>query len=221
MDPTDPPVVVEPPTRAAAAVIWLHGLGADGHDFAPLVPHLAVRRHARFVFPHAPPIPVSINGGLVMRAWYDIVERDGQLVSEEGGLQRARDRLEGLIEEEHGQGLAYDRIVVAGFSQGGAVALHTALRFPRRLAGLAGLSTYLPLADTLATQCAPQNAAIPILMAHGLHDPVLELARAEDARRRLVDLGYRVEWHAYPMEHAVSPAEIADLDAWLSRVIPG
>jgi phospholipase/carboxylesterase len=221
MENTPPPIVVEPHDGVSAAVILLHGLGADGHDFAPIVPHLDARRYTRFVFPHAPMIPVSINQGFVMRAWYDIAAHAGRLVSDEAGIRRSQDRLERLIEDQHGGGLPYDRIVVAGFSQGGAIALHTALRFSQRLAGVVALSTYVPLPEALPAERSEANATVPILMAHGLHDPLIELARAERSRDLLLGLGYPLEWRTYPMAHTVSAVEIGDIDDWLSRIIAG
>jgi phospholipase/carboxylesterase len=216
-----PPIVLEPRDGVSASVIWLHGLGADGHDFAPLVPHLGARRYARFVFPNAPMIPVSINQGMVMRAWYDIAARSGRLVSDEAGIRSSQDGLERLIDGQHDGGVPYHRVVVAGFSQGGAIALHTALRFPHRLAGLLALSTYVPLPEDLPAERSDANATLPILMAHGQHDPLIELARAEHSRDLLLSLGYPLEWRTYPMAHAVSGPEIGDIDDWLARIIPG
>ena len=218
----DFPVIHEPPRRApTAAVLWLHGLGADGHDFAPIVPQLgAVRGWTRFVFPHAPPRPVSINFGMTMRAWYDIRDEGNGFVSDAGHLRESQGAVEGLIEAEIGAGIPAERIVVAGFSQGGAVALQTALRHPRRLAGLMALSTYLPLADTLASERSAANADLPVFMAHGEQDPLIGVDRAAASRDTLLGLGYDVEWHTYPMPHAVCPEEIRDVGAWLARALP-
>ena len=218
----DLPVIHQPRSGApTAAVIWLHGLGADGHDFAPIVPQLgAVRDRTRFVFPHAPPRPVSINFGMRMRAWYDIRDEGNGFVSDAGHLRESQGEVEGLIEAEIEAGVPAERIVLAGFSQGGAVALQTALRHPRRLAGLMALSTYLPLADTLAAERSAANADLPVFMAHGEQDPLIGMDRAAASRDTLLGLGYEVEWRAYPMPHAVCPEEIRDVGAWLARVLP-
>ena len=219
----DPPVIHEPRDRTpTAAVIWLHGLGADGHDFAPIVPELgAVRDWTRFVFPHAPARPVSINFGMTMRAWYDIRDEGGTLVSDPEHLRESQGAVEALIEDEVRAGIAADRIVLAGFSQGGAVALQAALRHPRRLAGLLALSTYLPLADNLAAERSTANARIPVLMAHGEHDPLVGVDRAIASRDTLLRLGYEVDWRTYPIPHSVCPEEIRDIAAWLHGVVPG
>ena len=218
----DPPVIHQPRDRApSAAVIWLHGLGADGHDFAPIVPELGpVRDRTRFVFPHAPSRPVSINFGMTMRSWYDIRDEGGAFVSDPDDLRASQRTVEGLVENEIRAGIPADRIVLAGFSQGGAVALRTALRQPRRLAGVLALSTYLPLADTLASERSAANADIPVLMAHGEMDPRIGVDWAIASRDTLRRLGYEVEWRTYPMAHAVCPEEIRDIADWLSRVLP-
>ena len=219
---TTPPVIHEPLDRApTAAVIWLHGLGADGHDFAPIVSELgAVRDWTRFVFPHAPPRPVSINFGMTMRAWYDIRDEGGNFVSDPDDLRASQRTVEALVEDEIRAGIPADRIVLAGFSQGGAVALQVALRHPRRLAGVLALSTYLPLADTLAAERSAANAEVPLLMAHGEQDPLVGVDRAIASRNTLQRLGYEVEWRTYPMPHAVCPEEIRDIADWLLRVVP-
>jgi phospholipase/carboxylesterase len=203
---------------AEGAVIWLHGLGADGHDFEPIVPELGLppTRRVRFVFPHAPVQPVTINGGLAMRAWYDITN-DGR--QDAAGIRASQKQVEALIEREKTRGIACHRIVLAGFSQGGAIALHTGLRYPERLAGILALSTYLPLADTLAAEAHPANRDVPIFMAHGTQDPLIPLARARASRDALQALGYEVEWHEYPMPHSVCAPEIAEVGAWLGRVL--
>ena len=219
----DTPVIHEPRGRVpTAAVIWLHGLGADGHDFAAIVPELGpVREWTRFVFPHAPPRPVSINFGMTMRSWYDIRQEGGAFVSDPDDLRESQRTVEMLIDGEVHAGIPAERIVLAGFSQGGAVALQTALRHPWRLAGLLALSTYLPLADTLAAERSAANARIPVLMAHGEHDPLVGVDRAIASRDNLRRLGYRVEWRTYPMLHSVCPEEIRDIAAWLAGVVPG
>ena len=200
-----------------ASIIWLHGLGADGHDFEPIVPELPLPPglRARFVFPHAPVQAVTINFGHVMPAWYDVYG-DGREDAE--GIRASQQRIEALIAGERERGVAPRRIVLAGFSQGGAIALQTGLRHPERLAGILALSTYLPLAETVAAEASPANRDVPIFMAHGTEDPVIPLRRAAISRDALRKLGYQVEWHEYPMPHAVCPEEIADVGAWLGRV---
>jgi phospholipase/carboxylesterase len=211
-------VEIETGLKPELAVIWLHGLGADGHDFEPIVPELRSVGPARFVFPHAPHRSVTINGGYVMRAWYDILGFEERASEDAAGIRASAAAVTKLIDREIGRGIAAERIVLAGFSQGGAIALHTALREPRRLGGVLALSTYLPLAATLANERTDANAGVPIFMAHGSADPVLPLALAERSRRALEDLGYTVDWHVYPMPHAVCPPEIAAIDRWLAGV---
>jgi len=198
------------------AVIWLHGLGADGHDFEPLVPELGLGFAARFVFPHAPLRPVTINGGMRMRAWYDIFGFGGGLQEDAAGIRVSAAAVTRLIDREIERGVPVERIVLAGFSQGGAIALHTALRDARPLAGVLALSTYLPIADTLAAERSDANLRLPIFMAHGSADAMLPLALAESSRRTLETLGYAVEWHVYPMAHAVCAPEIATIATWLA-----
>ncbi len=212
------PAVEIGPADAEASVIWLHGLGADGHDFEPVVAELGLAG-VRFVLPHAPPRPVTINNGYVMPAWYDILGMDFTAAEDAAGIEQSRQRIEALIARERARGVPAGRLVLAGFSQGGAIALHTGLRHPEPLAGILALSTYLPLADRLPDERHPANADTPIFMAHGLHDPVVPLPLAEASRQRLETLGYRIEWHTYPMEHGVCSEEIADLRAWLLRVL--
>lgn len=215
-------VIIEPPEPADAAVIWLHGLGADGHDFEPIVPHLGVHntRHIRFVFPHAPQIPVTINGGYVMRAWYDVVDADLRRRADEKGVRGSEQILRDYVAQELTQGIDSKRIVVAGFSQGGAIALHMGLRYPNPLAGILALSTYLPLPEAVSAQRHASNAAVPIFLAHGQYDPVIPFQAGENSRAQLESLGYSVEWHSYPMPHAVCPDEIMDIAVWLSAVLP-
>jgi phospholipase/carboxylesterase len=202
-----------------AAIVWMHGLGADGHDFAPIVPELRLPVPVRFVFPHAPMRAVTINFGAVMRAWYDVRGAGGQRREDGDGVRASQVQIEALIARERARGIAANRIVLAGFSQGGAMALHTALRHPERLAGVLALSCALPLADSLEAEAAPANRDVPIFMAHGTHDDMIPLARARGAHDVLVRLGFRVEWHQYPMPHAVCAEEIADISAWLSTVL--
>ncbi|HEX7215261.1 MAG TPA: alpha/beta hydrolase fold domain-containing protein [Methylomirabilota bacterium] len=212
---------VEAAPHPTAAVIWMHGLGADGHDFEPLVPELGLpaRPAIRFVFPHAPLRPVTINQGHVMRAWYDIRALAGVRREDEAGVRQSARQVEALIERERQRGIAPARLVLAGFSQGGAMALHVGLRHRERLAGVLALSCYLPLAATLATEASPVNRDVPIFWAHGVHDPMIPLAMAEHGREQVAALGYPIEWHQYPMPHSVSAEEIADIARWLGRVL--
>jgi phospholipase/carboxylesterase len=214
-------LVIEPPETATASVIWLHGLGADGHDFEPIVAELgdAVTRHVRYVFPHAPRIPVTINGGAVMRAWYDISEMDLAKRADESGVRSSAGILEKLIEAEIASGIPSPRILLAGFSQGGAIALHTGLRYDKPLAGIMALSTYLPLQETVADERQQANSNIPIFLAHGSQDPVIPLALSEQSRALLASLGYQVQCHTYPMPHSVCPEEIRDIAVWLQDVL--
>lgn len=205
-----------------AAVIWLHGLGADGHDFEPIVPELDLPATlpVRFVFPHAPMQPVTLNGGMIMRAWYDILDLDGA-GEDESGIRASQARVEALVAREKTRGIVPERLVLAGFSQGGAVAIQAGVRHPERLAGLLALSTYLPLADLLTAEATAANRKTPVFMAHGRWDPLIPLPRAARSRDLLVAAGYGVEWHEYPMEHAVCLEEVRDVGAWLRRVLGG
>lgn len=212
-------VVLEPGRTADAAVIWLHGLGASGHDFPPVVPELGLPRgHAvRFVFPHAPAIPVTINGGMVMPAWYDILDMDfDQRRVDEGGVRDSARHLERLVAREEQRGVPARRIVLAGFSQGGAIALHTGVRHPERLAGLLALSTYLAVDGDVESERSPANQDVPILQCHGTQDPMVPMRKGEAARDRLRGLGYAVEWETYPMQHQVCMEQILDLRRWLA-----
>ena len=204
-----------------AAILWLHGLGADAHDFEPIVPELLPRRERawRFVFPNAPVRPVTINGGAPMRAWYDIRSFDRTMGEDEAGFRATAEAVAALIAREVARGIPAARIVLAGFSQGGAVSLYVAPRYPDRLAGVMGLSCYLPLASRLATEQLPANAATPLFLAHGNADAVIVPALAIQSRDQLLAAGYPVEWHAYPMAHSVCPAEIADIRTFLVRVL--
>lgn len=215
-------IIIAPPEAADASVIWLHGLGADGHDFEPIVPHLGTgnTRHIRFLFPHAPHIPVTINAGYVMRAWYDILELDLARRPDEAGVRASEQILRGHIKDEVEKGIPTHRIVVAGFSQGGAIALHAGLRYPKPLAGILALSTYLPLHDATANEAHVANAHVPMFMAHGSHDPVIPIGFGESSREYLKSLGYVIEWHTYSIPHAVCPEEIQDIANWLSGVLP-
>ena len=212
-------VEVEPAAPAEGSVILMHGLGADGHDFEPVVPEVRLPG-VRWVFPHAPVRPVTLNGGHRMRAWFDIEGLDRRAREDEHGLGASASGVRALVEREKERGISADRIVLAGFSQGGAVALYTALRHPERLGGVIALSTYLPLVAKLAEEAHPANAAVPIFMAHGLHDMVVPCALGEGSRDALLARGYDVEWHTYPMPHSVCADEIAGLAVWLRRVLP-
>jgi phospholipase/carboxylesterase len=213
-------VEIESGARADAAVIWMHGLGADGHDFEPLVPELRLpeRLRVRFVFPHAPVRPVTINAGLRMRAWYDIVQLGGG-AEDESGIRGSQAEIEALVARERARGVPARRLVLAGFSQGGAMALHTALRHPEPLAGIVALSTWLPLAAKLAAERSPASAGVPVFLAHGTEDPMVPLALARAARDVLETLGHAVEWREYPTGHAVCPEEVADIAAFLVRIL--
>jgi phospholipase/carboxylesterase len=213
-------VEVEPGTAADAAVVFMHGLGADGHDFEPVASELRLGPAVRWVFPHAPLRAVTINRGFRMRAWYDILGFDRNAAEDEDGIRESAAGIRALVEREERRGIAAERIVLAGFSQGGAMALHTALREPQRLAGVIALSTYVPLASRLEAESHPANAAVPIFMGHGTWDDVVPLALGERSRDALRSRGYDVEWHTYPMPHSVCPVEIAQMRDWLIRALP-
>src|SRR3989441_3640676 len=214
-------IEIETGKDPTTSIIWLHGLGADGNDFATIVPELDLPKEAiRFVFPHAPVQPVTINGGMRMRAWYDIADGANRC-EDERGVRASQALVETLIGREKKRGTKAARIVLAGFSQGGAIALQTGLRHPERIAGIMALSTYVPVADTLAAEASAANREVPIFMAHGLDDPLIPIERARISRKLLESAGYRVEWHEYPMEHSVCAEEIADISAWLQRVLKG
>jgi phospholipase/carboxylesterase len=210
-------VVLEPGSPADAAVIWLHGLGADGHDFVPIVEELRLppTMAVRFIFPHARPRPVTINNGFVMRAWYDITGLGPDRKEDDAGIRESAAVVRGYIEQENAKGVASERIVIAGFSQGGAIALQAALRHPQRLAGVMALSTYLPLRDTVAAEATLANRDVPILMCHGLRDQMVPATLGKASRDLLQSLGYSIEWQAYPMEHQVCMEEVLDISKWL------
>jgi len=217
-------IELETGKNPTASVIWMHGLGADGNDFVPIVNELDLdgTPAIRFVFPHAPMRPVTINNGYVMRAWYDVSLDDlaGQSRrADERGVRESQVQIIALIEREAKRGVAAENIVLAGFSQGGAIALQTGLRHPRKLAGVIALSTYLPLAESLPQEAAPANKATPIFMAHGTYDPVVPLMMGAGSMTLLTGMGYAVEWQQYPMPHSVCPQEIQDIGAWLRRVL--
>ena len=211
-------IEIETAPNPRASIIWMHGLGADGNDFAPLADEIELPVAVRYIFPHAPMMPVSINGGYVMRAWYDI--SDAAIRREdEDGVRASQQSVEILLTREKARGIGASRIVLAGFSQGGAIALQTGLRHGERLAGVMALSTYVPLADRLAKEANPANRGVPIFMAHGTADPMIPFARAQASRDLLLQQGYAVEWHEYLMQHSVCPQEIADIAKWLRRLL--
>jgi len=214
-------VEIDSRTPADASVIWMHGLGADGHDFEPIVPELGLPDDAavRFIFPHAPPRPVTVNGGMRMRAWYDIKGLGADQPQDDEGIRENAARIEALIRRENERGVDTGRIVIAGFSQGGAMALHLGPRYRERLAGIMGLSTYLALQPAFEAERNPANNDTPLFMAHGRYDPMLPFDLGDKSCRYLQSLGYDVEWHEYRMEHAVCMEEIRDIGAWLKRVL--
>jgi phospholipase/carboxylesterase len=217
-------IEVETGKSPTASVIWMHGLGADGNDFVPIVNELELdgTPAIRFVFPHAPMRPVTINNGFVMRAWYDVSlgDLEGQSRrSDEQGVRESQAHITALIEREARRGVGAEHIVLAGFSQGGAIALQTGLRYPRKLAGVLALSTYLPLAESLTQEATPANRTTPIFMAHGTYDPVVPLMMGAGSMTLLSGLGYAVEWRQYPMPHSVCPEEIEDIGEWLRKVL--
>ena len=214
-------VVLQPSQSATASVIWLHGLGADGYDFVSIVPELQLPDGlaARFIFPHAPHRPVPLNNGYVMRAWYDIKALALQAEEDEAGIRDSEVRVRQLIQAEVEQGIAAEKIVIAGFSQGGAIALQVALRYPQRLAGVMPLSTYLPLRQSLATEATAVNKGIPILMCHGTEDSVVPLQLGERSRDLLLAQGYAVDFRYYSMPHSVCSEEVRDISSWLQQVL--
>jgi phospholipase/carboxylesterase len=216
-------IIINPPQPATASVIWLHGLGANGHDFEPIVPELPrdITRYTRFIFPHAPSRPITINGGMVMPGWYDVFGMDLTVQQDTQGIRESEQIVCRYLAQEIKQGIAAQRIILAGFSQGGAIALQTGLRYPQPLAGIMALSTYLPLIDTVVQERQIANQTIPIFMAHGQQDPVIALLHAQRSHAYLEELGYRVEWHDYPMAHQVNAAEISDIGYWLQTCLKG
>lgn len=216
-------VEIKTSENPTASVIWMHGLGADANDFVPIVRELDLRDCAaiRFVFPNAPQIPVTLNGGYIMRAWYDIAAAGTDISKreDEQGLRQSQQQIQALIARENERGIATDKIVIAGFSQGCAMTLQTGLRHSEQLAGLMCLSGYVPLADKLASERHAANQDTPIFMVHGTADPVIPVQRAEQSRDLLKSLGYKVEWHDYWMQHSVDPQEIIDIGNWLRKVL--
>lgn len=217
-------IELETANNPTAAVIWMHGLGADGNDFVPIVKELdlAGAPGIRFVFPHAPTRPVTINNGYVMRAWYDISfgDLEGKTRrADEKGLRESQAQIGELIAQEQSRGIAVSKIVLAGFSQGGAIALQTGLRHPEKLAGVMALSTYLPLAESFAAEATAANKATSVFMAHGTHDPVVPYSMGDNSRKILEQAGYVLEWHDYPMQHSVCLEEVTDIGRWLVKVL--
>jgi phospholipase/carboxylesterase len=219
----EPAVEVETGANPAASIIWLHGLGADGHDFEPIIPelHLPAAPALRFVFPHAPYRPVTINNGYVMRAWYDIAMSERGFEQNFEHIRESGKILQALIGKETRRGIPCERIVLAGFSQGGAIALHAGLRHPETLAGIMALSAPVPFAETLMAEVHPANAAVPVFLAHGTDDRVVPLDLAQPAHRWMEARGLKLERHTYKMGHTLVPDEIRDIAAWLGRVLAG
>jgi phospholipase/carboxylesterase len=216
-------IEIESGNNPTAAVIWMHGLGADANDFVPIVKELDLSNcpAIRFVFPNAPQIPVTLNGGYIMRAWYDIAAAgtDINKREDEAGLRLSQQQIDALIARENARGIPTDKIILAGFSQGCAMSLQTGLRHPQKLAGIMGLSGYVPLADKVAAERHAANQDTPIFLVHGTSDPVIPIQRAQQSRDLLLGLGYTVEWHDYWMQHSVSPQEIIDIGNWLRKVL--
>lgn len=215
------PIEIETGPHPVASIIWLHGLGADGHDFEPIVPELGLAGSpaVRFVFPHAPYRPVSVNGGASMRAWYDIAMEARGFRQDEAHIRASEQTLRQLIAHERDRGIDSRRIVLAGFSQGAAMALHTGLRYPEPLAGIMALSMPVPLPERIGPELNPANAHVPVFLAHGTQDQVVPYSLGEYGHRLLEQLGLPIEWHSYPMEHTVSLDEIAHVRAWLARIL--
>ncbi len=212
-------VILESPKQATATVIWLHGLGANGHDFEPIVADFPVNiiQQTRFIFPHAPMRPITINGGMVMRGWYDVEVMDLTQRQDIAGTRDSQQLINTLINQQREAGI--EKIILVGFSQGGAIALYAGLRSEHKLAGIMALSTYLPFADSLSQERHPANNDTPIFYAHGKYDPVIPLAQGEQSYRLLSTLGYQVTWHDYPVEHGIHPEEIKDIAQWLENCL--
>ena len=202
--------------NATHSVIWLHGLGANGHDFEPIVDELTLAQNIRFIFPHAPEMPVTINNGMIMPAWYDIRLSQIDMAQDADGIKKSQHEILALIERETERGIKSENIILAGFSQGGAIALHTALRYEKPLAGIMALSTYLPLAETVEHEINDANINTPIFLAHGIHDPVVPLQLASNTQTTLNKLGYSTELKKYEMEHSVCPEEIDNISDWIN-----
>ena len=210
-------VIIEPEAAHKASVIWLHGLGANGHDFEPIIPelHLPVDLGARFIFPHAPVRAVTINAGMQMRAWYDVRHMDLRMQEDVESIIDSAAIAGNYIDAEMASGIPADKIILAGFSQGGAIALYAGLRYPEKLAGLLALSAYLPLPERLTSESSEANRAVDIMIAHGIYDPVIPVTAGKQSCELLQQLGYPVTWYTYPMQHAVCLEEILDIGNWL------
>ena len=219
MEMTDllPHITLETGDSPQHSIVWLHGLGADGEDFVPVAEQMQLPVAVRYIFPHAPMQPVTINGGYVMRAWYDIIGTDIGSQQDEAGIRDSQETIEKLIAQEKQRGIASENIYLAGFSQGGAIVLHTGLRHEARLGGIIALSTYLPLSQTLAVEASAANRGLPIFMAHGNDDPIVPLMLGKSSAQKLQEMDYRLDWHEYGMPHSVCMEEIADLASWLQQ----
>lgn len=200
-------------------IIWLHGLGADGHDFEPIVPELGLNIPVRFIFPHAPMQPVTVNGGMVMRAWYDIVGMDIGADIDELGINQSAKQVRELIQQQIEQGISSERIMLAGFSQGGVIALHTGLLYPQKLSGIVALSTYLAIPAAIERSASEANKDIEIFMGHGLYDPIVPYPLGKQGESFLSRRGYSIQWQEYPMEHSVHPDEIRHVGNWLNQIL--
>lgn len=214
-------ITLDPPSSATACVLWMHGLGADGNDFVPVVPELGLPRNhsVRFVFPNAPSMPVTINGGYVMPAWYDIASAEIDKRADEAGVRKSQAAITELIADQRAKGIASERIVLAGFSQGGVIALQTGLRHSEKLGGIIALSTYLACVESVGTEASPANRDIPMFMALGSMDPVIPVTLAKLSKARLETHGYKIEWHEYGMPHSVCAEEIEAIGAFLTRAL--
>lgn len=214
-----PHITLDTGSSPRYSIIWLHGLGADGEDFVPVAEEMNLPVPVRYIFPHAPEQPVTINGGYIMRSWYDIVATDIGSEQDAAGVRDSQAEIEKLIAREKARGILSENIFLAGFSQGGAIALHTGLRHAERLGGILALSTYLPLADTLKEEAGSATKSTPIFMAHGRSDPIVPYALGRSSEEILLQQGYRVEWHEYAMPHSLCQEEIGDIEAWLTQCL--
>lgn len=212
-----PHIALETGPNPQHSIIWLHGLGADGEDFVPVAEQMQLPSAVRYIFPHAPMQPVTVNGGYVMRAWYDIIAMDIGAQQDEAGIRDSQAEIEKLIAQERARGIAAANIYLAGFSQGGAIALHSGLRHNERLGGIIALSTYLPLSQTLPQEASAACQGIPVFMAHGTEDPIVPYQLGQSSSQKLIDMGYPLDWHEYHMPHSVCMEEIADLERWLAQ----
>lgn len=218
MHESEEAITLEPATPPSAVIIWLHGLGADGYDFLPVVKQMGlVEKGCRVILPHAPSMPVTINGGMHMPAWYDIRDINLLAAEDEEGIRGSADRVQLLLDNLLQEGIAADRIILAGFSQGGAIALHTGLRYPQPLGGIIALSTYLPLVPSIASEIAQQSGQVPVFLAHGLFDDVIPFQAAEKTNSQLRELGLTTSFYHYDIRHGVSPEEIVDIGIWLQK----